>query len=95
MLVLCGVPYLIVVARLSEKSLFNQTQFQKKSQASVNSRQADGCIGAAGTPVQFLGVNMPIGITNQLQEQLSLRCEGITGYLVSVIANVSHSQLLS
>jgi hypothetical protein len=64
MLVLDWLPYLIIMAGLPETPLFNQAQFLEKAQAPVNGCQADGFVGAAGAPVQLLGIDMPAGITN-------------------------------
>lgn len=72
----------------------NQAQLLEQAQAPVHRGQADRRIGAAGTTVQFLGVNMPAGVAYQLQEQSSLRGERVSCYCLVQIANVSHSQLI-
>jgi len=95
MLMRYGFLYLIVATRLPQSYLINQAQLLKQSQITVNRRQANRLVPAAGTMVYFLGIYIPASFTNNIKQQLSLSSYRMTDYLVVIInANASHSHNL-
>lgn len=66
MLMLHRVLHFIITAYLSQPSLIHETQFLEQMQTSIYRSQADGLALAISASVQFLGIYMLTGVTNQV-----------------------------